>query len=244
MSLLATIHSPADLKKLRREQLPQLAQEIRERLIECVSQTGGHIGASLGVVVLSIALLYEFDSPADKILWDVGHQAYAWKLLTGRNDPFPTLRQRDGISGFLKRSESEHDQFGAGHAGTAMSAALGMATARDLKGEQHKVVAVVGDGALTCGLSYEGMNNAGHSDRDIILVVNDNGMSISPNVGAISKTLGRIVASPFTNKVREVVKQLTFKAGHLFGERVVEFARNVEESAKNLFSEGMFFEEL
>src|SRR6185503_16531073 len=167
MSLLATIRSPADLKRLRRDQLPALADEIRERLIACVSQTGGHIGASLGVVELSLALLYEFDSPADKIVWDVGHQAYAWKLLTGRNDAFPTLRQTEGISGFLKRTESEHDHFGAGHAGTAMSAALGMATARDLKGEAHKVVAIVGDGALTCGLSYEGMNNAGHSERDI-----------------------------------------------------------------------------
>ena len=137
MSLLSAIHGPADLKRLRREQLPQLAQEIRARLIECVSMTGGHIGASLGVVELSIALLYEFDSPRDKIVWDVGHQAYAWKLLTGRNEPFPTLRQRDGISGFLKRTESEHDHFGAGHAGTAMSAALGMATARDLRGDAH-----------------------------------------------------------------------------------------------------------
>jgi 1-deoxy-D-xylulose-5-phosphate synthase len=244
MTLLSSIHSPADLKTLRREQLPPLAQEIRERLIECVSQTGGHIGASLGVVELSIALLYEFDSPADKILWDVGHQAYAWKLLTGRNDPFPTLRQRDGISGFLKRSESEHDQFGAGHAGTAMSAALGMATARDLKGERHKVVAVVGDGALTCGLSYEGMNNAGHSERDIILIVNDNGMSISPNVGAISKTLGRIVADPRTNRLREKIKGMTIALGGVFGEGVVDFAKNVEESVKNLFSPGMLFEEL
>jgi 1-deoxy-D-xylulose-5-phosphate synthase len=244
MSLLSSIHSPADLKKLRREQLPQLAEEIRERLIECVSQTGGHIGASLGVVELSIALLYEFDSPADKILWDVGHQAYAWKLLTGRNDPFPTLRQRDGISGFLKRTESEHDQFGAGHAGTAMSAALGMATARDLKGESHKVVAIVGDGALTCGLSYEGMNNAGHSERDIILIVNDNGMSISPNVGAISKTLGRIVADPRTNRLREKIKGMTIALGGVFGEGVVDFAKNVEESVKNLFSPGMLFEEL
>jgi 1-deoxy-D-xylulose-5-phosphate synthase len=244
MSLLSSVHSPADLKTLRREQLPQLAQEIRERLIECVSQTGGHIGASLGVVELSIALLYEFDSPGDKIVWDVGHQAYAWKLLTGRNDPFPTLRQREGISGFLKRSESEHDQFGAGHAGTAMSAALGMATARDLKGESHKVVAVVGDGALTCGLSYEGMNNAGHSERDIILIVNDNGMSISPNVGAISKTLGRIVADPRTNRLREKIKGMTFALGGVFGEGVVDFAKNVEESVKNLFSPGMLFEEL
>ncbi len=244
MTLLSAIHSPADLKRLRRDQLPQLAQEIRQRLIECVSRTGGHIGASLGVVELSIALLYEFDSPADKIVWDVGHQAYAWKLLTGRNGAFPTLRQREGISGFLKRSESEHDQFGAGHAGTAMSAALGMATARDLRGGSHKVVAVVGDGALTCGLSYEGMNNAGHSERDIILIVNDNGMSISPNVGAISKTLGRIVADPRTNRLREKIKGMTFALGGVFGEGVVDFAKNVEESVKNLFSPGMLFEEL
>lgn len=244
MSLLAGIHGPADLKQLHRDQLPALAEEIRQRLIDCCSITGGHIGASLGVVELAIALLYEFDSPTDKIVWDVGHQAYAWKLLTGRNAQFPTLRQTNGISGFLKRSESEHDLFGAGHAGTAMSAALGMATARDLKGESHKVVAVVGDGALTCGLSYEGMNNAGHSERDIILVVNDNGMSISPNVGAISKLLGSIVADPRTNKLREQIKRLTFRLGDMFGEGVVDFARNLEESAKNLFSNGMFFEEL
>jgi 1-deoxy-D-xylulose-5-phosphate synthase len=244
MTLLSGIQSPADLKRLRRDQLPELAQEIRDRLIECVSMTGGHIGASLGVVELSIALLYEFDSPRDKVVWDVGHQAYAWKLLTGRNEPFPSLRQKDGISGFLKRTESEHDQFGAGHAGTAMSAALGMATARDLKGEDHKVVAVVGDGALTCGLSYEGMNNAGHSERDIILIVNDNGMSISPNVGAISTTLGRIVADPRTNRVREKIKGMTIALGGVFGEGVVDFAKNVEESVKNLFSPGMLFEEL
>jgi 1-deoxy-D-xylulose-5-phosphate synthase len=244
MSLLAQIHGPADLKRLPREQLPQLAQEIRDRLIDCCSITGGHIGASLGVVELSIALLYEFDSPTDKILWDVGHQAYAWKLLTGRNDRFETLRSVGGISGFLKRDESEHDQFGAGHAGTAMSAALGMATARDLKGETHKVVAVVGDGAMTCGLSYEGLNNAGHSDRDILLIVNDNGMSISPNVGGISKMLGGIVADPRTDRLRERIKKVTFKLGDVFGDGVVDFAKNVEESVKNLFSEGMLFEEL
>src|SRR6478672_8881432 len=244
MSLLSTISSPEDLKRLKRDQLPLLAEEIRERLIDCCSITGGHIGASLGVVELSIALLYEFDSPADKIVWDVGHKAYAWKLLTGRNDVFPTLRQGGGISGFLKRSESEHDHFGAGHAGTAMSAALGIATARDLKGETYKVAAVVGDGALTCGLSYEGMNNAGHSERDIILIVNDNGMSISPNVGAISKMLGGIVADPRTNRLRERLKGLTFALGGVFGDGVVEFARNVEESVKNLFSPGMLFEEL
>ncbi len=244
MALLDTLKGPDDLKRIPREQLPELAQEVRDRLIDCVSVTGGHIGASLGVVELAIALLYEFDSPHDKILWDVGHQAYAWKLLTGRNADFPTLRQTGGLSGFLKRSESEHDQFGAGHAGTAMSAALGMAIARDLRGGDNKVVAIVGDGALTCGLSYEGMNNAGHSDTDIILIVNDNGMSISPNVGAISRTLGGIVANPMTNKVRERVKHLTVALSHVFGERVVEFAKNLEESAKNLFSDGMFFEEM
>ena len=244
MSLLAGITSPADLKQVPRDQLPELAQEVRERLIDCCAETGGHIGASLGVVELAIALLYEFDSPTDKILWDVGHQAYAWKLLTGRNAAFPTLRQTGGVSGFLKRSESAHDAFGAGHAATAMSAALGMATARDLRGGSNKVVAVVGDGALTCGLSYEGMNNAGHSDRDIILVVNDNGMSISPNVGAISKTLGTIAASPATNRLREHIKHWTLRLGKVFGPEVVEFAKNLEESAKNLFSDGMFFEEL
>src|SRR5687768_17838302 len=244
MSLLDTISGPRDLKRLDRDQLPELAAEIRARLIDCCSVTGGHIGASLGVVELSIALLYVFDSPNDKIVWDVGHQAYAWKLLTGRNDLFPTLRQTGGISGFLKRTESEHDQFGAGHAGTAVSAAFGMATARDLLGDAWKVVAVLGDGALTCGLSYEALNNAGHSDRDIIVVLNDNGMSISPNVGAISKMLGGIVANPKTNRVRDAVKGVTLKLGDVFGERVVDFARNVEESVKNLWSPGMLFEEL
>ncbi|MGH7631136.1 MAG: 1-deoxy-D-xylulose-5-phosphate synthase [Gemmatimonadales bacterium] len=244
MHLLDSIHGPADLKRLRRDQLPRLAEEIRGRLIDCCSVTGGHIGASLGVVELSIALLYEFDSPADRIVWDVGHQAYAWKLLTGRNPDFPTLRQTGGISGFLKRSESPHDQFGAGHAGTAVSAALGMATGRDLRDGGNKVVAVVGDGALTCGLSYEGLNNAGHSARDIIIVLNDNGMSISPNVGAVSKMLGSIVANPRTNALREHVKHVTLALGGVFGDGVVEFAKNLEESAKNLFSRGMLFEEL
>ena len=244
VSLLARIQGPDDVRQLSRAELPQLAQELRDRLIDCVSVTGGHIGASLGVVELVIALLHEFRSPEDRIVWDVGHQAYAWKLLTGRNELFPTLRTAGGISGFLKRDESEHDHFGAGHAGTAMSAALGMATARDLRGEHHKVIAVVGDGALTCGLSYEGMNNAGHSDRDILLIVNDNGMSISPNVGAIAKLLGTIVANPRTNRLRERIKRVTLKLGDVFGDGIVGFARNVEESVKNLFSEGMLFEEL
>ncbi|MEO5826622.1 MAG: 1-deoxy-D-xylulose-5-phosphate synthase [Gemmatimonadales bacterium] len=244
MSLLATIRGPDDLKSLTQGEMVALAQEVRDRLIECCSVTGGHIGASLGVVELTIALLREFDSPTDKVVWDVGHQAYAWKLLTGRNERFPTLRTTGGLSGFLKRDESPHDHFGAGHAGTALSAAVGMATARDLQGGKHKVVAVVGDGALTCGLVYEALNNAGHSTRDIILIVNDNGMSISPNVGAISKLLGSIVANPRTNRVREAIKKVTLKIGDVLGDGVVTLARNVEESVKNLFSEGMLFEEL
>jgi len=245
VSLLETIRSPDDVKKLPREQLQHLADEVRQRLIDVVSQTGGHIGAGLGVVELTVALCWAFDSPRDKIVWDVGHQGYPWKILTGRNDRLGTLRQAGGLSGFLRRTESTHDQFGAGHAGTALSAAFGMATARDLKGEDFKVVAVVGDGAMTCGLPYEAMNNAGHSGRDIILVLNDNGMSIAPNVGAINKYLGSIIANPVTVRLREWVKGMIEKASHLFGgPKLVDFAKTVEESIKNLWSPGMLFEEL
>jgi 1-deoxy-D-xylulose-5-phosphate synthase len=244
MALLESIRGPADVKKLPRESLHPLADEVRQRLIDVVSNTGGHIGAGLGVVELTVALCHVFDSPRDKIVWDVGHQGYPWKILTGRNDRFPTLRQPGGLNGFLRRTESEHDQFGAGHAGTAMSAAWGMAVARDLKGEHHHVVAVVGDGALTCGLSYEGMNNAGHSHRDLIMVLNDNGMSIAPNVGAISKYLGSIIASPITNRIREKVKHLIEASGKLLGHGVVDLSRKIEESIKNLWSPGMLFEEL
>jgi 1-deoxy-D-xylulose-5-phosphate synthase len=243
--ILETIHSPADVRALAPEQLQPLADEVRQRLIDVVSQTGGHIGAGLGVVELTVALCAAFESPRDKIVWDVGHQGYPWKILTGRNDRLPTLRQAGGLSGFLRRSESEHDQFGAGHAGTGLSAAFGMAAARDLRGEDFKVVAVVGDGAMTCGLPYEAMNNAGHSGRDIILVLNDNGMSIAPNVGAINKYLGSIIANPFTVRLREWVKGMIEKASHLFGgPKLVDFAKNVEESIKNLWSPGMLFEEL
>ena len=161
MPFLESIHDAKDVRSIPASELPHLAEELRQRLIEVVSKTGGHIGAGLGVVELTITLLHSFDSPVDKILWDVGHQGYPWKLLTGRNDRFPTLRQAEGLSGFLRRTESEHDHFGAGHAGTALSAAFGVATARDLKEESFHVVAVVGDGALTCGLPYEAMNNAG-----------------------------------------------------------------------------------
>ncbi len=245
MGLLDGIRGPEDVRRLAKDRLQPLADEVRQRLIEVVSQTGGHIGAGLGVVELTVALCHVFDSPRDRIVWDVGHQGYPWKILTGRNDRLPTLRQADGLSGFLRRTESAHDQFGAGHAGTALSAALGMATARDLRGEHHQVVAVVGDGALTCGLPYEAMNNAGHSGRDLLLVVNDNGMSIAPNVGAISRYLGSIIASPITVRLRERVKEMIEKASHLVGgPRLVEFAKNIEESIKNLWSPGMLFEEL
>lgn len=245
MSLLESIRGPEDLKRIPRDQLPKVAAEVRQRLIDVVSQTGGHIGAGLGVVELTVALLASFDSPRDQIVWDVGHQGYPWKILTGRNAELGTLRQAKGLSGFLRRSESPHDVFGAGHAGTALSAAVGMATARDLKGAAFHVVAVVGDGAMTCGLPYEAMNNAGHSERDLILVLNDNGMSIAPNVGAINKYLGSIIASPATNRLRERVKGLIEKASHVVGGKpMVDFARTLEESVKNLWSPGMLFEEL
>lgn len=244
MALLETIRGPDDVRALPGEQLQPLADEVRQRLIDVVSNTGGHIGAGLGVVELTVALIRAFDSPRDKILWDVGHQGYPWKVLTGRNDRFPTLRQRGGLNGFLRRSESEHDVFGAGHAGTAMSAAYGVAAARDLAGAHYHVVAVVGDGALTCGLSYEGMNNAGHSNRDIIMVLNDNGMSIAPNVGAINKYLGSIIASPVTNRLRERVKHVIEASSKVLGHGVVDFSRKLEESIKNMWSPGMIFEEL
>ncbi len=245
MALLEAIHSPADVKRVSAEQLQPLADEVRQRLIDVVSQTGGHIGAGLGVVELTVALCYCFDSPRDKVVWDVGHQGYPWKILTGRNDRFPTLRQPGGLNGFLRRVESEHDQFGAGHAGTGLSAAFGMATARDLRGDDYKVVAIVGDGALTCGLPYEAMNNAGHSGRDIIMVLNDNGMSIAPNVGAINKYLGSIIANPITVRMREWLKGMIERTSHLIGgPKLIDFAKTVEESIKNLWSPGMLFEEL
>ena len=243
--ILESIRDPKDVRALKPEQLQPLADEVRQRLIDVVSQTGGHIGAGLGVVELTVALCAAFDSPIDKIVWDVGHQGYPWKILTGRNDQLHTLRQKGGLSGFLRRTESPHDQFGAGHAGTALSAAFGMAAARDLKGEKFAVVAVVGDGAMTCGLPYEALNNAGDSGRNIIVVLNDNGMSIAPNVGALNKYLGSIVAAPITVRIREKVKHLIERTSHIVGgKKLVDFAKNVEESIKNLWSPGMLFEEL
>ncbi len=244
MALLETIAGPEDVRRLPKEQLQELADEVRQRLIDVVSATGGHIGASLGTVELTTALLHAFESPRDRIVWDVGHQAYGWKILTGRNDRFPTLRQRGGLNGFLRRSESPHDHVGAGHAGTAVSAAFGIAVARDLAGEDYHVVAVVGDGSFTGGLVYEGMNNAGHSERDFIVVLNDNGMSIAPNVGAMSKYLGSIIASPATNRMRERLKHAIEASSKLFGPRIVDVSKKLEESIKNMWSPGMLFEEL
>src|SRR3954462_6098987 len=187
MSFLDQIDSPADLRSLTRDELRTLADEMRARLIDVCSRTGGHIGAGLGVVELTIALHATFKTPRDQLVWDVGHQGYPHKLLTGRNARMETLRQEAGLSGFLKRTESEFDAFGAGHAATSISAALGIAAGRDLVGGDYSVIAILGDGALTSGLAYEGLNNAGHSERDLIVVLNDNEMSIAPNVGAMSK---------------------------------------------------------
>src|SRR5438552_8442429 len=217
MSILERIQSPADLRSLTRDELHTLADEIRARLIDVCSRTGGHIGAGLGVVELTVALHAAFETPRDQLLWDVGHQGYPHKLLSGRNERLETLRQENGISGFLKRTESEYDVFGAGHAATAISAALGVAAGRDLRHEKYKVIAVVGDGALTCGLAYEGLNNAGHSERDVIVVLNDNEMSIAPNVGAISQYLTSVQRNSLYNRVRSPSGDLADNApGGLF----------------------------
>jgi 1-deoxy-D-xylulose-5-phosphate synthase len=243
MSILDRISSPADLKPMTRDELRALSEEMRTRLIEVCSRTGGHIGAGLGVVELTVALHAVFDSPRDKIVWDVGHQGYPHKLLTGRGDRIETLRQEDGLSGFLKRTESEYDTFGAGHAGTAISAGYGMAVARDLNREQFKVVSILGDGALTCGLAYEGLNNAGASDRDFIVILNDNEMSIAPNVGAMSKYLTSIQRNPLYNRVRSAIGAVIDSApGPLSG--VGALVRKWEESVKTFFTPGVLFEEL
>jgi 1-deoxy-D-xylulose-5-phosphate synthase len=247
MILLDSLKSTADLKALSREELAALAAEMRARLIDVCSRTGGHIGAGLGVVELTIALHYVFDTPVDQLVWDVGHQGYPHKILTGRNDRMDTLRQEGGVSGFLKRAESEYDAFGAGHAATAISAALGIAAGRDIQNDKYKVVAVLGDGALTCGLAYEGLNNAGAADRDIIVVLNDNEMSIAPNVGAISKYLNSVQRNPLYNRLRSKIGEV---ADHLkdHGPGVLSVAgglvRKWEESLKAFLTPGVLFEEL
>lgn len=240
MSILDRVKSPADLKGLSRDELRALSADMRAFLIDNCSRTGGHIGAGLGVVELTVALHAVLDTPKDQLVWDVGHQGYPHKLLTGRRDEFKTLRQEDGMSGFLKRSESEYDTFGAGHAATAVSAAYGMAVGRDLKGESFKVAAILGDGALSCGLAYEGLNNAGSSDRDIIIILNDNEMSIAPNVGAMHKYLVSVQRNPLYNRVRSAVGDLVDSAPGPIGALV----RKWEESVKTFLTPGVLFEEL
>ncbi len=243
MSILDRVQSPADLKGMSRAELRQLADAMRTFLIDLCSRTGGHIGAGLGVVELSVALHYVFDAPRDQLVWDVGHQGYPHKLLTGRLARMETLRQEHGLSGFLKRSESDYDAFGAGHAGTAISAALGMAVGRDLRGDDFSVIAVLGDGALTCGLAYEGLNNAGDAGRDIIVILNDNEMSIAPNVGAMSKHLTSIQRNPLYNRVRSAIGDLI---DHAPGPLSVAgtIVRKWEESLKAFLTPGVLFEEL
>jgi len=243
MTILDRVNSPADLRGMTRDELRLLADDIRARLIDVCSRTGGHIGAGLGVVELTIALHYAFETPRDQLVWDVGHQGYPHKLLTGRNDRMETLRQEHGISGFLKRSESEFDAFGAGHAATSISAALGIAAGRDVKGEEFKVVAILGDGALTSGLAYEGLNNAGHSDRDVVVVLNDNEMSIAPNVGAMSKYLNSIQRNSLYNRVRSAIGEFIDNApGPLSSMSTI--VRKWEESVKTFLTPGVLFEEL
>jgi 1-deoxy-D-xylulose-5-phosphate synthase len=243
MTILDRVDVPADLKSLSRDELQQLATDVRERLIDSCSRTGGHIGAGLGVVELTVALHYVFDAPRDQLVWDVGHQGYPHKLLTGRGGRMETLRQEHGLSGFLRRSESEYDAFGAGHAGTSISAALGMATARDLLNETFKVVAVVGDGALTCGLAYEGLNNAGASERDILVILNDNEMSIAPNVGAMSKYLNSVQRNPLYNRVRSAIGSVVDHAPKRLAS-ISTLVRKWEESMKSLLTPGVLFEEM
>ncbi len=241
--LLANIDGPDDLKKLPQEKLPQLASEVAELIKTVVRESGGHYSSPLGVVDLTIALHYVFDSPRDQLVWDVGHQAYAHKILTGRRDSFKTLRTKNGISGFLRRSESEHDVFGAGHASTSISAGLGMAEAHHLKGEDGHVVAIIGDGALTGGLAYEGLNNLGFKELRMTVVLNDNRMSISPSVGSLSKYLTRIVTNPLYNRIRDDV----WKAAGLLplGTKAVRtFLHRLEEGLKAFISPGVLFEEL
>jgi 1-deoxy-D-xylulose-5-phosphate synthase len=247
VSLLDSILSPADLRALPLESLDALAAEVRERIVDVVSaHKGAHFGSNLGTVELAIALHRAFETPRDQLVWDVGHQAYPHKILTGRNRDFPSIRKRHGLAPFLRRDESEYDVFGAGHAGTSISAAVGIAAARDIKGEDFEVIAVIGDGSLTCGLPYEALNNAGHNDRDLIVVLNDNQMSISPNVGAIHTYLTNVRTNPIYNRVRDEVKRLIHAAPKLgsLGSLVEQLAVRTDDAVKGMIVPGMIFEEL
>jgi 1-deoxy-D-xylulose-5-phosphate synthase len=240
---LSRIESPADLRTLTVVELKALCSELREFLVDEISKLGGHLGAGLGAVELAVALHYVFNTPDDKLLWDVGHQAYPHKILTGRRKAFHTIRQLDGISGFLRRSESVYDTFGAGHASTAMSAALGIAVARDLAKEKFRVVAVVGDGAMTGGMAYEAMNNAGLQKRNMIVILNDNNMSIAPNVWALSNYFTELIANPSYNRFKANVWDLTGKLDTI-GDRLRKIASRVEEGIKVVITPGMLFEAL
>ncbi len=240
---LNNINSPADLRKLPVSELKNVSDEVREFIIDAISKTGGHLGAGLGTVELAVVLHYVFNTPDDKLVWDVGHQAYPHKVLTGRRDLFHTIRQYHGISGFLKRSESEYDTFGAGHASTSISSALGMAVARDLAGDKYRVVAVIGDGAMTGGMAYEAMNNAGLQNRNLIVILNDNNMSIGPNVWAFANYFTELIASPRYNKFKSTVWDLTGKLDNL-GDRIRKLAARVEEGIKVVITPGMLFEAL
>jgi len=242
MSLLNQINAPADLKQLPQSDLPKLAAEIRQLIIETCAKNGGHIAPSLGVVELTIALHKVFNSPEDKLIWDVGHQAYAHKIICGRRDSFHTLRTLDGISGFPKRCESEHDVWEVGHSSTSLSAATGYAVARDLAGRQNKVVAVIGDGSMTGGIAFEGLNHAGHLNRDLVVVLNDNEMSIAENVGAVSGFLSRTSSSEFIHKFKRETEQFIKHAKSDMGNGVIRFARKIENSFKGLFTPAMLFQ--
>jgi 1-deoxy-D-xylulose-5-phosphate synthase len=238
--LLDRVKVPSDLRALPPEQLPQLADELRRETINAVAKTGGHLGAGLGVVELTVALHYVFDTPADRLVWDVGHQAYPHKILTGRRDRIRTLRQGGGLSGFTKRAESEYDPFGAAHSSTSISAALGMAVGRDLAGRANNVVAVIGDGAMSAGMAYEAMNNAGARNERLIVILNDNDMSIAPPVGAMSAYLARLISGKTYRTFRDIGKQLAQRLPKFFEQK----AARAEEFARSFWTGGTMFEEL
>jgi 1-deoxy-D-xylulose-5-phosphate synthase len=238
--LLDRVHEPRDLRTLADADLPQLAEELRRELIDAVSVTGGHLGAGLGVVELTIALHHVFDTPKDRLIWDVGHQSYPHKILTGRRDRIRTLRQAGGLSGFCKRAESDYDTFGAGHSSTSISAGLGMAVARDLAGKKHNVICVIGDGAMSAGMAYEAMNNAGAMDQRLIVVLNDNDMSIAPPVGAMSAYLARLISGGTYRQIRNWAKQLAKALPKSWERR----AARAEEYTRGFWTGGTLFEEL
>src|ERR1700688_487202 len=238
--LLDTIRTPEDLRRLKIEQVRQVADELRQETIDAVSVTGGHFGAGLGVVELTTALHYTFDTPRDRLIWDVGHQAYPHKILTGRRDRIRTLRTGGGLSGFTKRTESDYDPFGAAHSSTSISAGLGMAVARDLSGKKNNVIAVIGDGALSAGMAYEAMNNAGARNEQLIVILNDNDMSIAPPVGAMSAYLARLISSRTYRGLRYFLKRVMQRFPKLF--QVA--ARRAEEYARGFWMGGTLFEEL